>query len=112
MLQFKDIPKLGSVESPFYRQNLGMPNYPGYAPGLMHPGLTAGPTPFVPPNHLPTFQPKVSEMRLFFPFRFLIPCKCSPFTLVFLLNCVCLWLGGKKVQINSFSMCFLCLMPL
>ncbi|XP_045478502.1 extensin-like isoform X3 [Harmonia axyridis] len=58
---FKDIPKLGGVESPFYRQNLGIPNYPGYTPpGLMHPGLTAGPTPFVPPTHLPTFQPKKS----------------------------------------------------
>lgn len=56
---FKDIPKLGSVDSPFYRQNLAIPNYPGYTPpGLLHPGLTAGPTPFVPPTHLPTFQPK------------------------------------------------------
>ncbi|VEN46732.1 unnamed protein product, partial [Callosobruchus maculatus] len=56
---FKDIPKLGGVESPFYRQNLGLPGaYPGYTPGLIHPGLTTGPTPFVPPNHLPTFQPK------------------------------------------------------
>ena len=58
-LQFKDIPKLGGIEAPFYRQNIGMPNYPGYTPGLVHPGLTAGPTPFVPPNHLSTFQPKV-----------------------------------------------------
>ncbi|XP_074031929.1 tay bridge kinase isoform X2 [Leptinotarsa decemlineata] len=58
---FKDIPKLGSVESSFYRQNMGLPGaYPGYAPGLMHPGLTTGPTPFAPPNHLPTFQPKKS----------------------------------------------------
>ncbi|CAH1136027.1 unnamed protein product [Ceutorhynchus assimilis] len=56
---FKDIPKLGSVDSSFYRQGLGVPTYPGYNPGLMgHPGLTTGPTPFVPPNHLPTFQPK------------------------------------------------------
>ncbi|XP_076274162.1 tay bridge kinase isoform X8 [Rhynchophorus ferrugineus] len=56
---FKDIPKLGGVDSPFYRQGLGVPGYPGYNPGLMgHPGLTTGPTPFVPPNHLPTFQPK------------------------------------------------------
>ncbi|XP_072394312.1 uncharacterized protein [Diabrotica undecimpunctata] len=56
---FKDIPKLGSVDSPFYRQNIGLPGtYPGYTPSLMHPGLTTGPTPFVPPNHLPTFQPK------------------------------------------------------
>lgn len=57
--KFKDIPKLGSVESPFFRQNLGMSAYPGYTPSLLHPGLTAGPTPFVPPNHLPSFQPKV-----------------------------------------------------
>ncbi|KAK9883849.1 hypothetical protein WA026_002047 [Henosepilachna vigintioctopunctata] len=56
---FKDIPKLGGVDSPFYRQNLTIPSYPGYTPpGLVHPGLTAGPTPFVPPTHLPTFQPK------------------------------------------------------
>ncbi|KAJ8982541.1 hypothetical protein NQ317_005543, partial [Molorchus minor] len=56
---FKDIPKLGGVDSPFYRQNLGLPgSYPGYAPSLMHPGLATGPTPFVPPNHLTTFQPK------------------------------------------------------
>ncbi|XP_019881497.2 fibrosin-1-like protein isoform X3 [Aethina tumida] len=56
---FKDIPKIGSVESsPFYRQNLGMSSYPGYTPSLMHPGLTAGPTPFVPPNHLTSFQHK------------------------------------------------------
>ncbi|XP_048520220.1 autism susceptibility gene 2 protein, partial [Dendroctonus ponderosae] len=56
---FKDIPKLGGVDSPFYRQGLGVPGYPGYNPGLMgHPGLATGPTPFAPPNHLPTFQPK------------------------------------------------------
>ncbi|XP_018566132.1 protein enabled homolog [Anoplophora glabripennis] len=56
---FKDIPKLGGVDSSFYRQNMGLPpSYTGYTPGLMHPGLTSGPTPFVPPNHLPTFQPK------------------------------------------------------
>ncbi|XP_066153560.1 autism susceptibility gene 2 protein homolog isoform X4 [Euwallacea fornicatus] len=58
---FKDIPKLGGVDSPFYRQGLGVPGYPGYSPGLIgHPGLTSGPTPFVPPTHLPTFQPKKS----------------------------------------------------
>ncbi|KAL1498210.1 hypothetical protein ABEB36_009046 [Hypothenemus hampei] len=56
---FKDIPKLGGVDSPFYRQGLGVPGYPGYNPGLIgHPGLTTGPTPFVPPTHLATFQPK------------------------------------------------------
>lgn len=65
--QFKDIPKLGGVDSPFYRQGLGVPGYPGYSPGLMgHPGLTTGPTPFVPPNHLPTFQPKVSFFLVWF----------------------------------------------
>lgn len=62
-LQFKDIPKLGSVESPFYRQNIGLPStYPAYTSGLLHPGLATGPTPFVPPNHLPTFQPKVRNI--------------------------------------------------
>ncbi|KAF5269639.1 hypothetical protein FQR65_LT05978 [Abscondita terminalis] len=55
---FKDIPKLGSMDSPFYRQNIGLPGYPSYSSSLLHPGLT-GPTPFVPPNHLPPFQPKV-----------------------------------------------------
>ncbi|KAK5637809.1 hypothetical protein RI129_000010, partial [Pyrocoelia pectoralis] len=54
---FKDIPKLGSMDSPFYRQNMGLPGYPSYSSSLLHPGLT-GPTPFVPPNHLPPFQPK------------------------------------------------------
>lgn len=49
---------MGSVDSPFYRQNMGLSSYPGYSPGLLHPGL-GGPTPFVPPNHLPAFQPKV-----------------------------------------------------
>uniref|UniRef100_A0A1B6C6L4 Uncharacterized protein n=1 Tax=Clastoptera arizonana TaxID=38151 RepID=A0A1B6C6L4_9HEMI len=53
---FKDIPKLGGVDSPFYRQNLGLSSYPGFSPGLLHPGL--GSTPFAPPNHLPTFTPK------------------------------------------------------
>lgn len=53
------------VDSPFYRTGsaaaLGMPGaYPGAygAPGLLHPGL-GGPTPFVPPSHLPSFAPKV-----------------------------------------------------
>lgn len=42
-----------------YRQGLGLA-YPGYSPGLMHPGL-GGPTPFVPPSALPTFTPKVID---------------------------------------------------
>ncbi|XP_018319057.1 autism susceptibility gene 2 protein isoform X2 [Agrilus planipennis] len=54
---FKDIPKLGGIDSPFYRQNLGLPSYPSYSPSLLHPGLT-GPTPFMPPNHVQSFQPK------------------------------------------------------
>lgn len=57
---FKDIPKIGAVDSPFYRTGgLGMPSYPGYPPSLLHPGLS-GPTQFVPPSHLPSFVPKVS----------------------------------------------------
>ncbi|XP_050299005.1 autism susceptibility gene 2 protein-like isoform X3 [Anthonomus grandis grandis] len=57
---FKDIPKIGSVDSPFYRQGLGVPGYPGYSPGLIgHPGLATGPGgPFVPPTHGMPFQPK------------------------------------------------------
>lgn len=59
----------GPGDSPFYRTGaaaaaaLGMPGaYPGAygAPGLLHPGL-GGPTPFVPPSHLPSFAPKVSS---------------------------------------------------
>jgi len=56
--QFKEIPKLGGVDSSFYRQNLGLTSYPGFSPGLLHPSL-GGSTPFAPPNHLPTFTPKV-----------------------------------------------------
>ncbi|PNF16642.1 hypothetical protein B7P43_G06435, partial [Cryptotermes secundus] len=54
---FKEIPKLGGVDSPFYRQNLGLTSYPGFSPGLLHPSL-GGSTPFAPPNHLPAFTPK------------------------------------------------------
>lgn len=53
---FKDIPKLGGVDSPFYRGNLGLASYPGFSPGLLGPGLPS--TPFAPPSHLPTFTPK------------------------------------------------------
>lgn len=58
---FKDIPKIGAVDSPFYRTGplVGMPPYP-YPSGLLHPGLS-GPTQFVPPSHLPSFVPKVSQ---------------------------------------------------
>jgi autism susceptibility gene 2 protein len=57
---FKDIPKIGVGDSPFYRTGaMGMPAYPGYPPSLLHPGL-GGPTQFVPPSHLPSFAPKVS----------------------------------------------------
>lgn len=64
---FKDIPKMGAVDSPFYRTGaLGMP-YTGYSPGLLHPGL-GGPTPFVPPSHLPSFAPKVNFKLVFLKF--------------------------------------------
>lgn len=57
---FKDIPKIAAVDPQFYRAGLGMPpSYTGYNPtGLLHNGL-GGPTPFVPPNHLTSFAPKV-----------------------------------------------------
>ena len=56
---FKDLPKLG--ESPFYRSALGgVGSYPGYPSSLLHPGLS-GSTPFMPPNHLGPFAPKVSS---------------------------------------------------
>lgn len=58
---FKDIPKIGAVDSPFYRTGpamVGMPPYP-YPSGILHPGLS-GPTQFVPPSHLQSFVPKVN----------------------------------------------------
>ncbi|KAJ8959648.1 hypothetical protein NQ318_021835 [Aromia moschata] len=68
----------GGVDSPFYRQNLGLPgSYPGYSPGLMHPGLTTGPTPFVPPNHLPTFQPKLVACNVLTMLRRVQPSACA-----------------------------------
>lgn len=58
---FKDIPKIGAVDSPFYRTAplMGMPPYSAYPSGILHPGLS-GPTQFVPPSHLQSFVPKVS----------------------------------------------------
>lgn len=58
---FKDVPKIGAGDSPFYRTGLGMPAYPAYGPGLLHPGLS-GPTQFVPPSHLQSFVPKVRTL--------------------------------------------------
>lgn len=62
---FKDIPKIGAVDSPFYRTGpalVGMSPYQ-YSSGILHPGLS-GPTQFVPPSHLQSFVPKVnSEAR-------------------------------------------------
>lgn len=57
---FKDIPKIGAVDSPFYRTAplMGIPPY-SYPSGILHPGLS-GPTQFVPPSHLQSFVPKVS----------------------------------------------------
>lgn len=56
---FKDIPKMGTGDSPFYRTGLGMSGYPGYSPSLLHPSGLGG-TPFAPPNHVTPFAPKVS----------------------------------------------------
>jgi hypothetical protein len=57
---FKDIPKIGASDSPFYRTTplMSLPPYPGYPSGILHPGLS-GPTQFVPPSHLQSFVPKV-----------------------------------------------------
>lgn len=63
---FKDIPKIGAVDSPFYRTGqslVGMPPFP-YSSGILHPGLS-GTTQFVPPNHLQSFVPKVNILRLY-----------------------------------------------
>ncbi|CAB3370286.1 Hypothetical predicted protein [Cloeon dipterum] len=55
--QFKDIPKLPGVDSPFYRQSsLALSAYNSFTPGLMHPGI--GGTPFNPPTLTP-FAPKI-----------------------------------------------------
>lgn len=58
---FKDIPKIGAGDSPFYRTTplMSMPPY-SYPSGILHPGLS-GPTQFVPPSHLQSFVPKVSN---------------------------------------------------
>jgi autism susceptibility gene 2 protein len=64
---FKDIPKIGAVDSPFYRTGpamVGMPPYP-YPSGILHPGLS-GPTQFVPPSHLQSFVPKVINKSIYF----------------------------------------------
>ncbi|XP_065344531.1 autism susceptibility gene 2 protein-like isoform X3 [Cloeon dipterum] len=54
---FKDIPKLPGVDSPFYRQSsLALSAYNSFTPGLMHPGI--GGTPFNPPTLTP-FAPKI-----------------------------------------------------
>ncbi|KAF7379685.1 hypothetical protein HZH68_016633 [Vespula germanica] len=57
---FKDIPKLGGVESPFFRGNLNLSGYSGFNTGILHPGIGPPSTPFVPPNHLTSFAPKKS----------------------------------------------------
>ncbi|XP_050521494.1 uncharacterized protein LOC126894483 isoform X2 [Daktulosphaira vitifoliae] len=56
---FKEIPKLGGVDSPFYRQSLLPSNYPGFTPSLLHSSI--GHTPFTPPAHVPTFTPKLTD---------------------------------------------------
>jgi hypothetical protein len=58
LLQFKDIPKLPGVDSPFYRQSsLALSAYNSFTPGLLHHGISG--TPFNPPTHTP-FAPKVT----------------------------------------------------
>jgi hypothetical protein len=57
---FKDIPKIGAVDSPFYRTAPALvPGIPYYPSGMLHQGMS-GPTPFVPPAHLQSFTPKVN----------------------------------------------------
>jgi hypothetical protein len=63
---FKDIPKIGAVDSPFYRTAPLMGMSPYQYPsgiGLSHPGLS-GPTQFVPPSHLQSFVPKVRQKSI------------------------------------------------
>lgn len=75
---FKDIPKIGAVDSPFYRTGpalVGMPPY-SYPSGILHPGLS-GPTQFVPPSHLQSFVPKVSESAGKAPSRSLLTLPCA-----------------------------------
>lgn len=61
---------MSGVDPQFYRTagGMGLPaggGYAGYATtGLLHSGL-GGPTPFMPPNHLTSFAPKVSECLVF-----------------------------------------------
>lgn len=57
--QFKDIPKLGGVDSPFFRGNLNLSNYSSFNAGLLHPGLGPPATPFAPPTHVTSYAPTV-----------------------------------------------------
>lgn len=50
---------MGGVESQFFRGNLNISGYSGFNTGLLHPGIGPPSTPFVPPNHLTSFAPKV-----------------------------------------------------
>lgn len=56
---FKDIPKIGGVDSPFYRTGISMPMYTAYPPTILHPTIGAAATQFMPQNSLSTFIPKV-----------------------------------------------------
>ena len=62
-VQFKDIPKLGEVDSPFFRRNLNIGNYSSFNAGLLHPGM-GPPSTFVSPSHLASFAPKVIKITL------------------------------------------------
>lgn len=61
----KEMPKLGTVDSPFFRTGLGVPTYAGYSPSILHPSGIPG-TPFAPPNHLTPFAPKVIIVFFFY----------------------------------------------
>lgn len=63
---FKDIPKIGGVDSPFYRTGISVPMYATYPPTILHPSIGAATTQFIPQNSLSSFIPKVSVVVFFF----------------------------------------------
>lgn len=70
------MPKLGGVESPFFRGNLNLSGYSGFNAGLLHPGIGPPSTPFVPPNHLTSFAPKVRLQKKYKKFEILYTSLC------------------------------------
>lgn len=49
------------MDSPFFRGNLNLSNYSSFNTSLLHPGMGPPSTPFVPPNHIGSFAPKVCQ---------------------------------------------------